>query len=45
MAGARVDLPSNAGLPDQWLLIERLDALDGARARRDLGELGPDGST
>jgi hypothetical protein len=24
-------------------MIERLDALDGARARRDLCELGPDG--
>ena len=33
------------GLPDLWLMIEGLDALDGARARRDLGELGPDGST
>jgi hypothetical protein len=40
-----VDLPSNAGLPDLWLMIEKLGALDGARARRDLGELGPDGST
>ena len=33
------------GLPDLWLTIEGLDALDGARARRDLSELGPDGST
>ena len=31
MAGARVDLPSNAGLPDQWLMIEGLSALEGAR--------------
>ena len=32
-------------LPDLWLMIEKLGALDGARSRRDLCELGPDGST
>ena len=37
-----MDLPSNAGLPDLWLMIEGLGALEGARSRRDLGELGPD---
>ena len=44
-AGARVDLPSSVGLPDLRLMIERRYALDGARARGDRCELGPDGST
>jgi hypothetical protein len=44
-AGSRVDLPSNAGLPELWLMIEKLGALEGARVRRDRDELGSDGST
>ena len=38
-------VPSHAGLPDLWLMIEGLGALKGARRRRDLCEFGPDGST
>ena len=40
-----MDLPSIAGLPDLWLLIDHAGALDGTCVRRDRDELGPDGST
>jgi hypothetical protein len=41
-----VDLPSSAdGCRTLGLMIGTLSALNDARARRDLGELGPDGST
>ena len=41
MATKRAGVPSSAGLPDLWLLIDGSDA-HGGRVQRDLDELGHD---